>query len=273
MSRLAALLLLPLLTACPSGAPKEVPLDPSKAEDAFRRGRGQQLQHAREPSQDRLDAAVEHLEEAVRLDATQVAHHYYAGLAREARGDHVEARAHFEGAVARDEEHDAARWRLGRLLHQDGDLPGARAQLEAARPGQLGDDGPTLLLDLGRVLEDQGQLASARRRYEQAVSARAGETQAWFRLAHVLEQLGDQEGAEEARARYDICWEVEQQLTQARHAARRAPGDATAQREVARLAAELGRTREALAACDAVLALVPEDAFAAGLRADLERGQ
>ena len=141
------------------------------------------------------------------------------------------------------------------------------------RPRELGEDGPTLLLELGRVLEDQGELGSARDRYNQAVAARAGETQAWFRLSHVLEQLGDAAGAEEARVRYDICWGVEQQLTQARHAVRAAPGDPGAQREVARLAAELGRTREAIAACRGVLTLVPDDAYAAELLVELERGQ
>jgi tetratricopeptide (TPR) repeat protein len=273
MSRFAALLLLPLLAACPGGAQEPAePVDAAAAAEAFQRGRGQQLQHLRAPSNERLAAAIEQLERAAELDSTQATHHYYAGSAREERDDHLLARAHYERAVGGGPAPHTPRGRRGGRRPPEGDLPGARAQLERVRVQELGDHAATAKLDLGRVREDQGDLAAARDLYREAVDLRAGETQAWFRLSHVLDRLGDADGADQARARYEATWELEQRLAQARHAVRQTPADPAAHWAVARAAAELGLISQALAACRETLALVPGHGEAAALLAELEEG-
>lgn len=271
MYRSALLLLLSLLAACPAVTePSAGALDEAGAAEAFQRGRAQQLRHAQEPSSERLASAIEDLEQAARLDGTRSANHYYAARAREEHGDLLEAEAHYRSAVAVDAAHDAARWRLGRLLHQSGDLEGALVHLEVVRAVGLGENAPTARLDLGRVHEDMGELEAARDLYREAVALRKGETQAWFRLSHVLDQLGDAAGAKEARQRYQSFWELERQLSGARHAARQTPSHPQAHWTVAHLAAELGLVSQAVGACRATLALAPDHAEARALLARLE---
>lgn len=271
MYRSASPLLLFLLAACSGGAePSTGALDAAAAEGAFQRGRAQQLQHAREPSGERLASAIELLEEAARLDSTRAANHYYAARAREEHGDLSEAEVHYQSALVVEPTHDAARWRLGRLLHQAGDLEGALSLLEKVRPEELGENASATRLDLGRVREDMGELAAARDLYREAVALRAGQTQAWFRLSHVLDQLGDGPGSEEARLRHQACWELERQLSAAGHAARTAPANPAAHWAVARHAAELGLLSRAVEASRATLALVPGHAEAEALLARLE---
>ena len=141
------------------------------------------------------------------------------------------------------------------------------------RPEELGENASATRLDLGRVREDMGELAQARDLYRESVALRAGQTQAWFRLSHVLDQLGDGPGAEEARLRHQACWELERQLSAAGHAARKAPTNPAAHWAVARHAAELGLVSRALEAARATLALVPGHAEAQELLARLEERQ
>lgn len=271
MYRPALLLLLPLLAACSGGIePSEGPLDEAAAEEAFQLGRAQQLRHAQDPSSERLALAIEHLERAARLDGTRSVNHYYAGRAREEHGDLAEAEAHYRGAVEVDPGHDAARWRLGRLLHQSGDLEGALVHLEVARAEELGENGPTARLDLGRVREDMGELEAARDLYREAITLRKGEAQAWFRLSHVLVQLGDAPAADEARERHEFFWELERKLAAAGHAARQAPSNPQAHWAVAHLSQELGLVSRSAEAARATLALVPDHAEAKALLARLE---
>ncbi len=262
-------LCLMLLCAC-SGGKGPSPVDAGAAEQAFQRGRAQQLQHAGNPSNERLNAAIEYLEEACRLDETRADYAYFAGRAREEHGDLLEARAHYEAALALDGSHRGAHWRLGGLLHQEGELEAARSHLEAAQPEELGENAAQALFDLGWVLEELGELESARDHYRRAVELRVGLTQAWYRLSRVLEDLGDPAGARQAEQRYQEVFAQDQELASARHAARSNPSDGAAWWTVARLAADLGRTGEARAALQALLALEPKNARARSLLDELE---
>ncbi|MDA1266462.1 MAG: hypothetical protein O2816_15385 [Planctomycetota bacterium] len=257
LTRSSALLLTLGLMACTPDAEVETPeaLDATAAAEAFQRGRGQQVLLASQPSQERLDRALQLLEEAARLDATKVEHHYYAGVAREAHGNPVAARAHYEAAVACDGTHGQAHWRLGKLLHGEGEVALARRRLERAL--ELGVEDAALLVDLGRVLEDLSELEAAEARYREATRLREQETLAWFRLAHLLRLRGATEEAEQANLRYEFLWSLEQEYAGLRRAVQANPHDPAAQVALARAAQKLGHGDVAVRACEAALVVAP----------------
>ncbi|NNF66010.1 MAG: tetratricopeptide repeat protein, partial [Gammaproteobacteria bacterium] len=94
----------------------------------------------------------------------------------------------YENVLRAEPRHDEARINLGRLHHDNGDLPAAerlyRKVLEDTPDSVLG------WYNLGVVLDDQGRAAAARQAYEQALKVDEDFADAHFNLARLHERDG-----------------------------------------------------------------------------------
>src|SRR5207245_1986928 len=106
----------------------------------------------------------------------------FAQLAEELRkvGDHAEAIRVCREGVERSPAYPSLRLTLGRALLESGDLPAARAELEAVL--QAAPDNIVAERSLGECLEAMGDRAGARARYLKALALAPGDAQLVARL-------------------------------------------------------------------------------------------
>lgn len=103
------------------------------------------------------------------------------------------ARELYRRALELAPDHVDARINLGRLHHEDGQLPEARRQYERAL--ETNPDHPTAAYNLGVVLEDLGQLDEAIHAYRRAIAVDPEMADAYYNLARLYDQAGDRASA------------------------------------------------------------------------------
>lgn len=131
------------------------------------------------------EAAIRHLQEALRINPNDAYAHTYLGMAWMHLGDGAKAAEHFEQALRLDPDNRRTRslhvvhLNLGLILKERGDLPGAAAHLRAAL--RLAPQFAEAHLHLGLLLLRQGELDEAASRLHEALrldanaaAARAG---------------------------------------------------------------------------------------------------
>ncbi|HVS01572.1 MAG TPA: tetratricopeptide repeat protein [Thermoanaerobaculia bacterium] len=97
-------------------------------------------------------------------------------------------------------DHLSAHINLGRLLHEDGDLPAAEAHYRRALG--LAPGSAVAAFNLGVALEDRGRLEEARWAYRRALEIESHNADACYNLAGVCERLGDRREAVRWLKRY-----------------------------------------------------------------------
>jgi tetratricopeptide (TPR) repeat protein len=105
----------------------------------------------------------------------------------------ADAREAYARALALDPAHVEANVNLGRLLHEEGDAPGAEARYRVALRTRPED--ATAAFNLGVALEDQGRFAEALDAYEQSLAADPRSADAHYNAAGLCERLGRREAA------------------------------------------------------------------------------
>ncbi|HEY4183927.1 MAG TPA: tetratricopeptide repeat protein [Polyangia bacterium] len=104
-----------------------------------------------------------------------------------------QARVAYEQVLAMEPNHVEAHVNLGRLLHNDDELPAAEAHYRAAIA--LRPDDVTALFNLGVLLEDRGQFETAIATYEAATALDARHADAHFNAARLHDEAGHYEAA------------------------------------------------------------------------------
>ena len=99
----------------------------------------------------------------------------------------------YREALAQESGHADAHVNLGRLLHEQGDLPAAERHYRAASAAD--PEGGRARYNLGVALEDQGRVDEAIHAYRDALSVDDGLATAHFNLSRLHEARGDAEEA------------------------------------------------------------------------------
>jgi len=118
-------------------------------------------------AQGRLDEAISHFREAIRLDESYKKAHYNLGRALAIQGKLDEAISHYRKAIRLDPDFSAAHNNLGIALAAQGKLDEAISQYREAI--RLQDDYSTAHFNLGRALMTQGRLEEAISHYREAI--------------------------------------------------------------------------------------------------------
>jgi tetratricopeptide (TPR) repeat protein len=140
------------------------------------------------------DAALETLQEGLRLYPHSVDLFVGLGYTRLAREEFVWAKQAFEKALVLDPEHDDARVGLGEALLRFGRRDQALTLFEKVRSGPGREDGE-LLLAMGRALYREERYLEARASFEDAIDADPDDVEAIAALGYTLHRLGEEEAA------------------------------------------------------------------------------
>lgn len=143
---------------------------------------------------------------ALALDPDDAPIRIYYGWCLYYLGESAEARTMFEEFLAVSEDYADAHFALGLLDFDADDLKGAAGRfaraIELAHKAKEREDEAKARVRLGDVYVRTAKLADARRELERAVELNPDLYSAYFKLAVVLERLGDAEGAEAARRKH-----------------------------------------------------------------------
>jgi tetratricopeptide (TPR) repeat protein len=116
----------------------------------------------------RIDEAIDHYRDAIRLHAGNASAHNNLGAVSASRGDLAGARTHYERALAIAPNHVDARFNLARTQWESGELDAA---VESYRRGLRVDPGRAdVYAELGRVYLETGALALAIQSFERALA-------------------------------------------------------------------------------------------------------
>ena len=260
-----------LATGCgdtgPDGGPEAPTPDPEAARAAAERGMELLRRNNEERDHRLVLAAIEAFEEAARHDPADAAHPFRAGQSCRLMQMGEEARAHFDRVLELEPDHGPTLLRVAEDDYEGGDLESARGGFERAL--QRGAAPHEAWLGLGQVHEDRGELKEAAGCYQRSIAARGRSSAGHFRLAGVLELLGETEAAARARDEFERWRAAEDELELARLAARRTPDDPAAHVRVARAAFELADDAGAVRAMTRAVAGAPRDTVLAMERASL----
>ena len=206
-----------------------------------------------------LDDAIGHLRRAVELDPDNSNYVYWLGRALDVRGHEDEALEYLDKAIEMAPDFAKAHKRRGLVLAERGDVDDATAAFERARELDPADSG--VHLQLGNlVLETDPE--KARGLYEQAVELNPTSSSAYHGLSQALMQLGDTEGAEEARELADTYAAQRETLQELVRLANDNPGNVEAQFDAAEMHVLLGNYESAWLMLERVLRLQPDHAKA-----------
>ncbi len=146
---------------------------------------------------------------ALEADPEEIGARPYHGWSLYSLGDLEGAQRAFAALVERKPDYPVAHYALGVIALDRDEVEQARQRLEtAARLAAEQGDPPMAgraharLGDLFVRLDD---LEAARRELQLAVELRPEEAEALFKLSRVLQRLGDEAGAEEARRRFEAA--------------------------------------------------------------------
>ena len=254
--------LLLFLGACSEGSsngqappPKE---DLEGARVAYQRGSAQVKEHLKTPDHATLRAAIDSLEESVRLAPNEIQHRLLAGRTQELALNSEAALAHYRVATGLGHEDPLVWRRMGTLALGLGDLDQARGCFERALSQQADD--PELFFGYGCLLDLEGELEAASQAFNAAIAIRSTYDDAYFRLAKVLRGLGDEAGADAARAQFDHWHGVDLDLDEARKHVRMHPEDAQGVRAVGLYLFQLQRAEECTDWLQRAKKMLPRDA-------------
>ena len=258
--------LLSALGACGGGGATEsldgqgqpAPTDLGAARAAFERGSAAVQRHLKTPDHDTLREAIEALEESVRLAPHEIQHRLVAGRTRELALNSEEALAHYRVATGLGHEDPLIWRRMGNLALGLGNLDQARGCFERALSHNVSD--AELFFGYGCLLDLEGDLEEARQAFDAAIANRPTYDDAYFRLAKVLRALGDDGGADAARAQFDHWNGIDQDLTDARKHVRMHPDDGEGVRAVGLYLFKLQRAEECAEWLQRAKKMLPEDA-------------
>jgi tetratricopeptide (TPR) repeat protein len=173
-----------------------------------------------------------------------------------------EARDSLRAALTADPNLDGAQRRLGLVLDQLGDRPGAEAAFEAAVRTAPHD--PTARLLLGRLLLDQGELPSALPQIEEACRLDPKSANAFYALAQAQLRSGESDRAQATLRTFQDLKRKEQAAADAENAARDDPRSmrvlaATLHTEIAAYLLETGQTTDAERHLRQAIAITPDE--------------
>ena len=257
-----AVYLLLSLGACSEGlssgsdSPPKIDLEGARA--AFERGSAKVQEHLETPDYETLQAAIDSLEESVRLAPNEVQHRLMAGRTQELALNSEAALAHYRVATGLGHEDPLVWRRMGTLALGMGNLDQARGCFERALSRQASD--PELFFGYGCLLDLEGELEAAGQAFNSAIAIRPTYDDAYFRLAKVLRGLGDEAGADAARAQFDHWNEIDQALSDAQRHVRMHPEDAQGVRAVGLYLFQLQRAEECTDWLQRAKELLPRDA-------------
>jgi tetratricopeptide (TPR) repeat protein len=245
---------------------------------------------------------------ALAFPGTAPAAHFGLGRIALAQGDARQAVAHFEAALAAQPQASAVHAPLAVAYRRLGQLDRAQAQAAAYgnRPIQFDDP---LMREVqegnagsrGRVVTatlalNAGRFAEAAEGFRQALAMDPGDVKSWLNLGHAEERLGDDAAAEReyrralaldagnARAHLSLGTLLasrsaggaggarDEGIAELQAAIRLNPDLLGARFNLAVALAQEGHLAEALAQCDALLAVTPQDREAQRLRDQLRAG-
>ena len=178
--------------------------------------------------EDRFEVAAGLFARALAADPEEIAARPLYGWSLYSLGRPEEAQKMFESLLERKPGYTAAQYALGVIHLERDETDAARQHLEATvRLAREQQDPPmegrarARLGDLHVRLDD---LEAARRELEAALTLLPDEAEALFKLSRVLQRLGDAEGAQDARRRYEAAKESTAAVGMARRPGRaRAP--------------------------------------------------
>jgi len=208
---------------------------------------------------DSLTAAIENLEESVRLEPFEVEYLLMAGRTQELALDGAKAFGHYRVATGLGHDDPLVWRRMGVLALELGDLDQARGCLERALSHEVVD--PELFFGYGCLLDLENELDQARNAFEAAIASRRTYDDAYFRLAKVLRGLGDEEGADYAAAKFEEWKAVHQALADARKHAAKNPADGESVRSVGILLLKLDQAEESVEWLRRAKGMLPGDAL------------
>ncbi len=145
-----------------------------------------------------VEAAIGHLQEALRLRPGLALVHYDLGKALSQAGQAEEAIGEYEQALRVKPDYAEAHYNLGEALRVVGRLPDAIAQYEQAL--RIKPEHAEAHRDLALALERTGRAREAIGHYEQALRIKPDHPEVQNNLAWLLATLALAEGADPARA-------------------------------------------------------------------------
>ena len=152
----------------------------------------------------RVDEAIAHLEEALRLDANRSTAHYRLGTALIIQGNRNDAMDHFQRAIDLDPSFAEAHNSLGALLHMAGNLVEAELYYRSAL--RLDPTHAGAHVNLGNILLSTERFAEAETEFRETLALRPESADAYTGLGQAL--VGQGRPAE-ARAAFDRARDLE----------------------------------------------------------------
>jgi tetratricopeptide (TPR) repeat protein len=143
--------------------------------------------------QGRLEDAIRHISEALRIKPDYAEAHNNLGLALYKQGNINDGISHFLKAVQIDPDYAKAYNNLGSALAQQGKLEDAIRQF--SRAIEIDPDLPEVLVGMGLALDRRGRLAEAIIHYSKAVAIRPYDVEIRNNLGVALARKGDLEDA------------------------------------------------------------------------------
>lgn len=202
----------------------------------------------------KMDDAISHLNEALRLEPARVEVRINLGVALAQRGDRQGAGKQYRAALRLDPENADAQEGLGVVLLETGQIAEAAGHLENSVKTRPGDAGAHF--QLGRCYGMEGRSEDAAGQFSEAVRIDPDDAQAHFNLGTAWGALG----------------RFAQACEEFRTALRLNPGDANAHLNLGAALASMGRCDQAVGEFRGALRLQPElDAAKAGLEECGER--
>jgi Flp pilus assembly protein TadD len=164
----------------------------------------------------KVQEAIKHLEQALRINPDYAVAHNSLGVALEQAGRTEEAIEHFEQALRINPDHAGAHYNLGYALQQTGRLQDAIGHYKQAL--QIRPNFADAHYELGNALFQEGKIGDAIGHYEQALQIKPDNADAHYNLGVALEQTGK---IKEAIEHYKQALQINPDLSLARTALER----------------------------------------------------
>lgn len=159
--------------------------------------------------ENRFEAARPLFARALEADPEEIAARPLYGWTLYSLGELDAAAAMFESLLERKPDYAPAHYALGMIALDRDDTGDARRRFEATIRLAAAQADPTMegraRARLGDLHAREGDLPGAKAELERAIALFPGDAEALFRLSRVLQQMGDEGGAARARERYEAA--------------------------------------------------------------------